>query len=450
MNVAIVGFDRQGRSAFEHWNRPDNTITICDQNEVADTPPGVETRFGSSYLNDLYKFDLIVRTPGLHPQEIVDNNPEDPNILEKVTTVTNEFFQVSPSRNIIGITGTKGKGTTSTLITEFLKAAGYKVHLGGNIGIAPLELLKDNIKHDDWVVLELANFQLIDLRYSPHIAVCLMIAPEHLDWHHDMYEYIQAKRQVFAHQTIHDVAVFNARNDYAQEIADASPALQFGYEVPPEEEPPENTSGAYVDGHHIYFQGEKLCHTHDVALPGRHNLENVCAAITAVYPLIAKAQKHPHEIIRKILKSFAGLPHRIEIVGAKKDIWFINDSFSVNPTSTIAAIRAINKPQIVIIGGHDRGLDLIDLINEIRDNKHVKKVLVIGASGQRVAQTLKGHGYNNYQISTAQNMPAIISEAVALARKGDAIIFSPGFPSFDMFKDFEDRGNQFKAAVKAL
>jgi UDP-N-acetylmuramoylalanine--D-glutamate ligase len=450
MNIAIVGYDRQGRSAFEYWNKPENTLTICDQNYIEDTPPGIATKFGGDYLNNLYEFDLIVRTPGLHPSEIVENNQEDPNILAKVTTVTNEFFKVCPSKRIIGVTGTKGKGTTSTLIAKFLEAAGLKTHLGGNIGIAPLEMLKAGIEPDDWVILELANFQLVDLKYSPHIAVCLMIAPEHLDWHDDMYEYVQAKRQLFVHQSTHDIAVFNARNMYAQEIADASPAFQIGYEVPPEDEKPENMTGAYVDGSHICFENEKICHVSDVVLPGRHNLENVCAAISTVYPLIAQTQKHPHAVIKAVLKSFAGLPHRIENLGQSHDIWFINDSFAVNPDATIAAIRAIDMPQILIVGGFDRGLDISRLINEVKSNPHVKKVLAVGKSGPRIAEAFKAQGMANYQLSTAETMPAVVAEAVALARKGDAVVLSPAFPSFDMFKDFEDRGNQFKAAVKAL
>jgi len=450
MNIAIVGYDRQGRSAYDYWNKPGDEITICDQNPIADVPPGVKTKFGSDYLNDLYKFDLIIRTPGLHPRDIVAHNPEDPNILNKVTTVTNQFFKVCPTNRIIGVTGTKGKGTTSTLITKFLEAAGYRVHLGGNIGIAPLDMLKDDIKPEDWVVLELANFQLIDLKYSPHIAVCLMVTPEHLDWHTDLYEYIQAKRQMFAHQTIHDIAIFNGRNNYSQEVADASMALQFAYDVPPEDEKPENTSGAYVEGSHICFEGEKICHIDEVVLPGRHNLENICAAITAVYPLIAKSQKHPHDVIKTVLKSFPGLPHRIEPLGQVKGVWFVNDSFATNPGSTVAAMRAINRPQIVIVGGFERGLDLSELVDEVKSNKNVKKLLIIGESGQRIAQTLKGHGFTNFELSSAPTMPEIVGEALALARKGDAVLFSPGFASFDMFKDFEERGNQFKSAVKAL
>lgn len=450
MNIAILGFDRQGRSAFDYWNKPDNTITICDQNYIQEVPEGIATKFGGDYLNDLYEFDLIIRTPGLHPQEIVVNNQEDPKILDKVTTVTNEFIKVCPTKRIIGVTGTKGKGTTSTLVAKFLEAAGYHVHLGGNIGIAPLELLKNKIKPDDWVVLELANFQLIDLKHSPHIAVCLMIAPEHLDWHEDMYEYIESKRQLFTYQAPHDISIFNARNNYSQEVADASPAMQFGYDVPPEGEKPDNKTGAYVDGRHICFEDESICHIDDVALPGRHNLENVCAAITAVYPLIAKAQQKPHDVIKTVLKSFTGLPHRIENLGQKQGIWFVNDSYAVNPSATIAAIRSVDQPQILIVGGFDRGLDLTEFVNEVKATKRIKKILVIGASGQRVAQTLKGNGFSAYQLSPATTMTEVVAEALALARKGDAVIFSPAFPSFDMFKDFEDRGNQFREAVKKL
>lgn len=453
MNIAIVGFDRQGRSAYEYWNKPENSLTICDQNYIENIPQGANTKFGGDYLNDLYEFDLIVRTPGLHPQEIVDNNQEDPKILDKVTTVTNEFFKVSPSKRIIGVTGTKGKGTTSTLIAEFLEAAGYTVHLGGNIGIAPLELLKDNIKPDDWVVLELANFQLIDLRYSPHIAVCLMIVPEHLDWHQDMYEYVEAKRQLFAHQTLKDVAIFNARNVYSQEIADGSPAMQFGYEVPDEDTRPENTTGAYVDGHHICFEGEKLCHINDVALPGRHNLENVCAAITAVYPLIAQAQKHPHKIISSVLRNVSGLPYRLQTVAVINGVTYINDSLGTTPETAIAAMHAFKQPKIMILGGADKRIPFDDLVKSLLTTK-IRHVITIGQTGPAISGLLKRYDTNgSIPVTTLDEnteMPVIVQTAAKAAQKGDVILLSTACASFGMFKDYKDRGDQFNQAVKAL
>ncbi len=453
MKIAIVGFDRQGRAAFDYWNKPGNTITICDQNFIEDVPAGVETKFGGDYLNNLYEFDLIIRTPGLHPSQIVDNNPEDPDILSKVTTVTNEFFQVCPTKRIIGVTGTKGKGTTSTLIARCLEEAGLKVHLGGNIGIAPLDLLKNNIGPEDWVVLELANFQLIDLKHSPHIAVCLMVRPEHLDWHSDMYEYIQAKRRLFAHQTLHDVAIFKAGDVYSQEVADASPALQFAYDVPEEGQKPDDVRGAYVDGSHICFNGEKICHVDDVNLPGRHNLQNVCAAITAVYPLISKAQKHPHDIIKSVLKSFKPLPYRLQPVAEVNGVFYINDSLGTTPETALAAIQAFDQPKILILGGSDKGVSFDKLAQTVVSSE-VRQVLIIGQTGPAIASLIKRYDEKGKiplnLLGENVSMSEIVQTAAKAAQKGDVVLLSTGCASFGMFKDYKDRGDQFNQAVMAL
>lgn len=453
MNIAILGYDRQGRSAFEYWNKPENTITICDQDFIADTPKGVATKFGGDYLNNLYEFDLIVRTPGLHPKEIIENNQEDPHILDKVTTVTNEFMKVCPSKNIIGVTGTKGKGTTSTIITKLLEASGYNVHLGGNIGIAPLELLKNTIQKDDWVILELANFQLIDLKTSPHIAVCLMIVPEHLDWHTDIYEYIQAKRQIFAHQNPNDVAVFNGLNAYAQEIADASPAPQYAYEVPDPETEPDNTTGAYVNDEHIYFQNEKICHIHDVALPGRHNLENVCAAITATYPLIQSVQKHPEKIIKKVLKSMASLPYRLQKIAEVRAVTYVNDTYGTTPETTVAALQAFLQPKVIIIGGSNKGVSYDELAKSLT-NSNIRQVLIIGDTGPNIASLIKRYDLAKKVPYTLLGknvtMSEIVQKAAKSAKKGDVVLLSPGCASLDMFSNYKDRGDQFNLAVKEL
>lgn len=191
MKIAILGYGIQGRSAFEYWNRDGNDITICDRNDDLKVPEHIKSQLGQDYLSNLDRFDLIVRSPNVHPKDIASANSL--SILDKVTTPTNEFMKVCPTKNVVGVTGTKGKGTTSSLITTILEMNGKTVHLGGNFGISPLDLLKKGINAEDWVVLELANFQLIDLKIDPHIAVCLMIAPEHLDWHTDMDEYVNLK-----------------------------------------------------------------------------------------------------------------------------------------------------------------------------------------------------------------------------------------------------------------
>lgn len=449
MKIAILGFGREGRAAYDYWNSPENQITVCDAS-IMDVPAGVGTNFESDYLNNLHEYDLVVRSPIIRPSDIRDNNTDHPEVMERVTSGTNEFFRVCPSKNIIGITGSKGKGTTSTLIAKFLAATGHRVHLGGNIGTAALELLKNDIKPEDWVILELSSFQLVDIQHSPGVAVCLMITPEHLDWHGDMYEYIKAKQQMFAHQLPENTVVFNARNVYSEEIADVSRANRIPYDVPPEHEGPETTTGAYVKGLHIYYRGKKVCDVEDVALLGWHNLENVCAAIAATWDVMVATTQKPQEIIKKVVRAFAGLPHRIEIVKQVNGVWFINDSFASNPGATQAAIKAVEHPQILIIGGYDRGLDLSELVDTIRSSERIKKVIIIGSTAERIVSAFRAVGFENFMVSKATDMQSIVAEAFALARKNDAVILSPAFPSFDMFKNFEDRGNQFKAAVQAL
>lgn len=446
MRIAILGYDRQGRSAFKHWNKPENEITICDQNTVDNIPEGVKTNFGGDYLLDLDQYDLLIRTPGLHPRQILNANPEHPEILNRVTTVTNEFFKVCLSKNIIGVTGTKGKGTTSSLIAKILETAGHRVHLGGNIGIPPLDMLDGGILPTDWVVLELANYQLIDLQYSPKIAVCLMVAPEHLDWHTDMYEYIMSKERLFIHQKPEDLAVFNAHNLYSEDIAGVSSAKKIVYDVPPVDEVPQDTKGVYVEDDKIYAFGEKICGVDEVALLGRHNLENICAAIAATWGII----KHNKEVVRKVVRSFAGLPHRLEIVKKVKGVWYVNDSFASNPEATIAAIDAIPEQKVMLIGGYDRGIDQKELIQKIKITNTIRKIVLIGASGPRLSSEFKKARLDNFVITEAQTMKEVLAEAERYAKRGDAIVLSPGFASFDMFKDFEDRGIQFKQLVEKL
>lgn len=379
-------------------------------------------------IEGLEEFDLVVRGPSTHPKQIVS--------AKKVTTLTNLFFENCPTKNIIGITGTKGKGTTSTLTAKMLEAAGKKVWLGGNIGRPLLDNL-DEIQPEDWVVLELANFQLIDLKTSPHIAVCLMVVPEHLDWHKDTEEYIAAKQQLFAHQSANDIAVFYAKNDNSKKIADVSP----GKKIPYMEEP-----GAVVENDAVKIGGQEICKTSEIKLLGKHNWQNVCAAVTAVWQVSQNVKT-----IRSIVKSFSGLPFRIEPRGKKDGVTFYNDSFAVTLSATHAALAAIPEPKVLIMGGYDRGLDLHELIKIFQDKKSaVRKVIVIGASGDRVVQNFKDHGFNDYIQTDEKNPEVILKLAKEQAEKGDAIVLSPGFASFDMFQNFEDRGNQFNAAFEKL
>lgn len=448
--IAIIGYGLQGKAAYDYWNTPDNEITVCDRNTLQNLPADVKTVFGHQYLDDLESYDLIVRSPAIHPRALLDSNSDHPNILSKVTSVTNEFMRVCPTKNIIGITGTKGKGTTSTLIAQILQTAGHRVHLGGNIGTPPLDLLKDDIRPDDWVVLELANFQLIDLQYSPRIAVCLMVVPEHMDWHKDMYEYVLAKQQMFAHQQPGDLAVFNARSLYSEEIVGASHAHnKLPYDVPPQDLTPLDTHGAYVEGSHVVMQGHNVCHVDDVALLGRHNLENVCAAIAATWEVIGK-DKH---IVQKVVKNFAGLPHRLEIVKKIKGVWYVDDSFGTTPETAVVALDAFRQSKVLIVGGSDKGADYVQLAQAIVQ-QNVKHVVAIGETGPKVVDLMKRTAPEKQVgvtvLGSDTTMPQIVQTAMQQARRGDVVLLSTGSASFGMFANYKDRGEQFKTAVLAL
>jgi UDP-N-acetylmuramoylalanine--D-glutamate ligase len=438
MKIAILGYGEQGRAAYEYWGKdPANQLVIRDQNEELAAPAGAMTMLGPQYLDNLDQYDLLIRSPALHPRDIVAAN--SPDILSKVTTVTSEFMSVCPSRNIIGITGTKGKGTTSTLVTRMLEAAGKTVHLGGNIGIPPLDMLANRIQPDDWVVLELANFQLIDLKQSPHIAVCLMVVPEHLNWHADIQEYIESKQQLFASQTTDDIAIYYAANQNSVTVASAGQATKIPFYQAP---------GAYVDNGSIVMNGHAICKTDEIKLLGKHNWQNICAAVTAVWQVTQDVQA-----LHDAILAFEGLPHRLEFVRTINDISYYNDSFAATPEAALAALEAIPGKKVAIIGGFDRQLPLEDFAKTISNSTaDICKLLLIGQAKDRIGAALQAVGYTNFVVSPANTMADVImaAQAEAEAGSGDVILLSPGFPSFDMFKNFEDRGEQFKAAVNTL
>lgn len=443
MRIAVIGYGKQGESAVNYWGKG-NDITVCDKNTGLQLPDNITGKLGDEYLSDLNSFDLIIRSPAVHPRDIVAANDE--RILRKITTVTEEFFRVCPAP-IIGVTGTKGKGTTSSLISKILEAGGHTVHLGGNIGIPPLDMLAGNIQSNDWVVLELANFQLIDLGVSPLIAVCLMVVPEHLDWHTDMAEYIHSKQNLFKYQDQSGKAIFNRRSDFSAEVAEVSPALKLSYEVPEVGQEPGDKNGAYVLGDDIYMNDEKVCSIHDVNLLGRHNLENVCAAIATTWDLI----DNNAEVIKAVLHKFTGLAHRLELVRELNGVKYYNDSFASTPEASAAAMAAIAGPKVMIVGGFDRGLDLSVLAGAISKSAYqVEQVVLIGQTATKIAASLDGNQFSKYTVCEAKDMPAVLKTAQSLAKPGESVVLSPGCASFDMFKNFEDRGLQYKAQVDAL
>lgn len=437
MNVAILGFANQGASTLEYWQSQGHSITICDQNNELETPEGVSAQLGEGYLQGLERFDLIVRTPGIHPRDIVAANSE--SVLEKVTSNTNEFLRVCPSRNIIGVTGTKGKGTTSTLTARMLEAAGYRVHLGGNIGTPPLDMLKNNIEPADYVVLELANFQLIDLKYSPHIAICLMIEPEHMDWHANLNEYMTAKQQLFRWQKPEDIAVYYAPNPRSLQIV----SVTKGSKVPFYKE-----AGAFVRNNAVYIGDNEICKTNEIRLLGQHNWQNVCAATTAVWQITQDIGA-----LRRTISTFSGLPYRLELIRELDSVKYYNDSFGTTPETAIVAIEAFEQPKVVILGGSDKGINFSELAKTVVNN-NVKHVVAIGVTAEKILaeiDDLQSVSKVDHTLLTGKpTMDEIVGAARAQAGHGDVVLFSPGCASFGLFKNYKDRAEQFNQAVQSL
>lgn len=440
MKVAVIGYGVDGASAVGYWHHLGAEITVCDRNIDLLLPSYVSQKLGDDYLANLDEFDVIVRSPGVHPSEIVAAN--SPDILQKVTGCINEFFAKCPAP-IIGVTGTKGKGTTSTLIYKMLQAAGKKAFIGGNIGIVPLDFLQE-VTADSFVVLELSNFQLIDFNGRPDIGVCLMMAPEHLNWHPNKEEYFGSKKRLFAQQLPEDKLIYNAGNGFTKKIIEASKANKIGYFVPLSGQANEKVAGAYVSGDKIYYDAEQICSVDEVGLLGRHNLENICAAITAVWSIIDGNLG----VIKKVISEFTGLEHRLEFVRELNGIRFYNDSFATTPEATIAAVRSFEEPKVLILGGADKNVPLYALAGELVKTD-LRVVFTIGETGPKIAEMLASRGIENVSPG-GETMKEIVGNAAEAAQPGDVVLLSTACASFGLFKDYKDRGDQFKQAVQEL
>ncbi|HLZ14794.1 MAG TPA: UDP-N-acetylmuramoyl-L-alanine--D-glutamate ligase [Candidatus Saccharimonadales bacterium] len=432
MNVAIVGFAVEGQAAYRYWHKQGAIITICDQNPNVHVPSGVASQLGPDYLHDLARFDLIVRTVGMHPKVILDKNP---SVGDKLTTAPNEFLRVCPSQRTIGVTGTKGKGTTSTLITKMLEAAGQQVVFGGNVGTPVLDLLPQ-ITKDTWVVLELSSFQLYDIKHSPHIGVCLMVVPEHLNWHSDMEDYTTAKSRLFVNQSVHDIAIYFAESEVSHQVASSSPGAKIPFYAAP---------GAYIENGYIVIDNKQICATDELRLLGKHNWQNACAAVTAVWQALDGPDIAP---LKSVLTTFTGLEHRLEFVREVNGVKYYDDSFGTTPETAMVAIEAFDQPKVIILGGSDKGASFDDLAKTVASN-NVRQVITIGLMGPKIAEALHAQGYSG-TLPGGTTMPEIVAAAQKAAQPGDVVLLSTACASFDMFHDYKDRGNQFKTAVGAL
>ena len=448
MRIGIVGWGLEGQSAYRFYGAEHEYLIVNEeprddfpmqdkrtQVQFVATPrtPGLTGNVSDlSYLDGLEFCDKIIYTAPA-AKNLEKKFGQDKDFWAKATTIQHIFFQEVRSKNIIGVTGTKGKGTTSTLIYEMLKAFGKRVFLGGNIGVPVLDFVRD-VSPDDWVVLELSNFQLYNLTYSPHIAVCLMIVPEHMDWHPNIDEYAEAKANLFRHQKPEDIAIYFADNEYSAKIASYSPGKKIPFFRRP---------GAYMDDAKVMVDGSEIIDKSEIKLLGEHNLQNICAALTAVWQV-----EQNRDAARRALASFSGLEHRLEFAGEIDGVKYIDDSFGTAPETTIVAIKAFEQPKVIILGGSDKGADFTALAQEIK-NSNVRQAIIIGQITDKITQALNNAGFT--AITTGlSSMTEIVDKARELAKPGDVVLLSTGAASFGMFKNYKDRGEQFKQAVAKL
>lgn len=427
MNIAIAGFGLEGKANYKYWNNSENTLTIVDEREALDdAPKGVPTILGEGAFSKLADFDMVIRTAGLAPHKITTNG--------KIWSSTNEFFAKCPAP-IIGVTGTKGKGTTSSLIASILEAAGKKVHLLGNIGTPALEELP-KIKADDIVVFELSSFQLWDIEKSPHIAVILMIEPDHLNVHFDFDEYVSAKANIRRFQAVNDTCIYHPTNPHSRQAAEATEtgaARRYG--IP-------DDGQVYVKENTFFVQDRPICGLDSLQLLGVHNQENACAAISAVLNFT-----DDYEAIERGLRDFKGLPHRLKFVRETDGVRYYDDSIATTPGSAIAAIQSFAEPKIIILGGSDKGSDYDAVISLCKQT--ATRVIAIGEEGEKILQLCQANGVSCQRFENG-TMLDIVKLAKQTARSGDVVILSPAAASFDMFKNYKDRGEQFVAAVNSL
>lgn len=402
--VAILGYGIEGLDAEKFLKSQGAEITILDK------------KFDKNYLSELHRFDIIVRSPGVYRflPEIVE--AEKSGVL--ITSAIKIFFENCPGK-IIGVTGTKGKGTTSTLIYEILKADGRDVYLSGNIGKPYLELLP-HFSKDSWVIMEMSSFQLIDLDLSPRIAVVLNITLDHMDWHKDKEEYVNAKKNIVKHQSSSDWAVINEEYGSSKGFSKDTKAKV------------------------VFFSKEKLedKYKKDLLLRGEHNIENIAAAVA-----VGNILKINEKTIVNEIRNFKGLEHRLELVDTINGIAFYNDSFATGPQPTIAAINSFTEPETLILGGSDKGLDYGELRSQIEKRGNVKNLILIGDIGEKIGGGIKGKNIVNLGKTS---MIQIVKKASEVTPKGGVVILSPAAASFDMFKNYKDRGYQFKNALEKL
>jgi UDP-N-acetylmuramoylalanine--D-glutamate ligase len=445
--IAVIGTGVSHHDLIIKLLKKGFNITFCDKREnvpeiLEYKALGAELSLGEHYLDALLNADVIFRTPGMYY-----NHPALVKAREsgKIVTSELEVFYKNNTAKSYAVTGSDGKTTTTTIISEILKKQGETVHLGGNLGKALLPIIED-VKETDIVVAELSSFQLMSMRTSPDVAVITNITPNHIDVHGTMTEYIECKKNILLHQDAFSTAVLSADNEITESLKSLvrGKLIEFSKSTKPE------PFGAFLDNDGMLCYNNngditKYLHMNEIKIRGMHNVENFLAAIAATFDSVSP------ETVIATAREFGGVEHRIEFVRETGGVKYYNDSIATSPTRVIAGLRAFDRQIFVIMGGYDKKIPYEPLAEPV--NEYVKCLITLGATAEKIENAVKSYpGY------TPEKLPIIrvntLEEAVEAARKeavpGDIVSLSPASASFDLYKNFEERGQHFKRIVNAL
>ena len=434
--IAVLGLGVSNRPLVKLLLAAGCTVTGCDRiarekldAEVLELEKlGCTLSLGDTYLDNV-EADILFRTPGMHPA-----HPAIEALRSRGAMVTSEmevFFEVCPCP-ILAVTGSDGKTTTTTLIAEMLKAEGKKVWLGGNIGTPLLPLVRE-MTETDVAVVELSSFQLMDMTRSPVRALVTNLAPNHLDVHKDMEEYVDAKKNIFRFQDETGLLVLNADNAITSGFAGNGKTVFFSRH---------GKAHVCIENGIICRGGEAVLNTADILIPGVHNIENYMAAIAMVEGLVCD------DTVRHVAATFGGVEHRIELVRIKDGVRFYNDSIASSPSRTIAGLRSFDQKVILIAGGYDKHIPYDVLGPEIC--AHVKKLFLGGATGPQIRAAVEKCEGEKPEIVDCGNFEAAVRAAAAAATAGDVVLMSPASAAFDQFKNFMVRGEFYKKIIREL
>lgn len=447
--VAVIGLGVSNMPLIDYLYGLKAKVTVFDEKEIDKIEKeaidkinayGFELVTGRNALHFLRGYNIIFRSPSCLPSTLQLRSEQKRGAI--VTSEIEMLLHTCPCK-VIGVTGSDGKTTTTSLIYEILKKGGYTCHLGGNIGIPLFTQVRD-FKEDDIVILELSSFQLMGMEISPDISVITNISPNHLDKHKTYEEYIEAKKNIFEFQDEEGKVVLNYDNDITRECAKEAPEKVVFF----------SSKEKLADGV-IYDNGTiKVCEdgvrkhvidSKEIPLRGIHNYENICAAIAATSELVDTSTQV------EAIKEFKGVEHRLEFVRELDGVKWYNDSIGTSPSRTIAGLNSFNEKIVLIAGGYDKKLDYTPLVKPILE--HVTKLILMGKTGPKIHAAILQETAETGEmvpIYRVHNVEEAVDRARIIAKEGEIVLFSPASASFDMFKNFAERGEFFKKLVSEL